>query len=658
MTTHIDPARKSRRGLALVLGVTACAALAYSSLVPSADAADSARSPAAPMSGRTALGVPGPVVFPLVTSADRRYLQDQNGQPFPILGRVSFSLASLNVSDYQTYLDDTAAKGFNAIELMLINRSGNNAPFDANGQLPFVNLLDGTAWNGSMASGVNPDFTTPNETYWQHIDGILDYARQKGILCFAFPSYAGYNGNLADGWMIPMVANGTTKMTSYGSWIATRYKAYPNIVWLLGGDAGTGDAVFTSSELAVEQAMLSGMQSVSGQLSTQFSATWKAPCIYTDQTDPTLKAAGTLQGAYDWPDPTSQCRRGYAYSPVMPAFLVEEPYDQEGPDGTGVDVFATQPVRRFQWWGWLSSIGGFVCGNGYVYRFVPGDWDTHLNTQGTLDMGRLNAFIKSIPWQTLVPSGLGGMKTLITAGGNNSGDSTYVAAAADPAGALLVAYVPPAHTGSITVDMTALSGPAQASWYNPTTAAYSLISPSIGNTGTYTFAPPGDNGSGYADWVLVLYALTAIPTPTPTSTPTLTPTPTQTPTPVATVYFAVTPCRLVDTRWPTGPLGGPALSAATPRTFAIANVCNVPSTAKAITVNVTVTLPSTAGDYRVFAADIPPPISTNINFRANQTRANNAILALSGDGLGRFTVEPDLTSGTSHLIVDVNGYFR
>ncbi len=75
-----------------------------------------------PPRGRTALGVPGPVVFPLVVSADRRYLQDQNGQPFPILGRASWSIISLTQADYKTYLDDTAAKGFNAIELPVINR--------------------------------------------------------------------------------------------------------------------------------------------------------------------------------------------------------------------------------------------------------------------------------------------------------------------------------------------------------------------------------------------------------------------------------------------------------------------------------------------------------------------------------------------------------
>ncbi len=145
-----------------------------------------------------------------------------------------------------------------------------------------------------------PDFTWPNETYWTQIDGLLTYAVTKGIVCFVFPSYVGYQGDPSEGWMADMVSNGTTKMTTYGAWIAARYKSYPNIVWMLGGDYGTSPNTFSASQLAVEQALLSGLKSVAGQQSTNFSAEWAGDSIYTTQTDATLKAAGTLQGAYTW----------------------------------------------------------------------------------------------------------------------------------------------------------------------------------------------------------------------------------------------------------------------------------------------------------------------------------------------------------------------
>ena len=182
--------------------------------------------------------------FPVKYSANKRYLVDQNGTPFPIMGRTAWFVTSLSVADYHTFVDDTAARGYNAIELHVVNHDprGNNPPFNGNGDRPFLNRLDGTTWNGSLSYGnINneaPDFTTPNEAYWSFVDGLLSYCESKGILVFLFPAYVGYAGG-DQGWMQEMVANGTTKMQSYGAWIATRYKNQKNLVWMMGGDMGT-----------------------------------------------------------------------------------------------------------------------------------------------------------------------------------------------------------------------------------------------------------------------------------------------------------------------------------------------------------------------------------------------------------------------------------
>jgi len=157
-----------------------------------------------------------------------------------MLGRAAWDLPKLSVSDYEMFLDDTAAKGFNAVEFEAIycDSRSNNRPFSGNGQLPFTKRLDGQAWTGSFSylniNNEAPDFTQPNESYWTHVDGLLSYAASRGLLCLLFPSYAGYNAQLGEGWMQVMVANGGTKMTTYGRWVANRYKTYSNIVWMLG----------------------------------------------------------------------------------------------------------------------------------------------------------------------------------------------------------------------------------------------------------------------------------------------------------------------------------------------------------------------------------------------------------------------------------------
>ena len=72
-------------------------------------------------------------------------------------------------------------------------------------------------------------------------------------------------------------------------------------------------------------------------------------------------------------------------------------------------------------------------------------------------------------------SGLNGMKTLITSGGSTDSSTDYVAAAATPDGTLFIAYIPPDHTGSITVDMTVLKENIKAYWYDPTNGISTAI---------------------------------------------------------------------------------------------------------------------------------------------------------------------------------------
>ena len=120
-------------------------------------------------------------------------------------------------------------------------------------------------------------------------------------------------------------------------------------------------------------------------------------------------------------------------------------------------------------------------------------------------MSRLNGFVKSVEWWKLTPSGLNGMPTLITNADNVDTAATYVSASAAKDGSLLVAYIPPAHSGSINVNMSVLSDKADAQWFDPTSAKYIPVqAAAFNNKGTQSFTPPGKNSTGENDWVLVL----------------------------------------------------------------------------------------------------------------------------------------------------------
>lgn len=121
-------------------------------------------------------------------------------------------------------------------------------------------------------------------------------------------------------------------------------------------------------------------------------------------------------------------------------------------------------------------------------------------------------------------------------------------------------------------------------------------------------------------------------------------------------FFTLAPCRVIDTRDPAGTYGGPALQGGAPRNFPLFGRCGVPAGARAVAANITVIGPASAGFLTVGPTGVTLQTST-LNFAAGATRANNAVLALTGNPLGSLTVQASL-SGTTNLALDVVGYFQ
>jgi hypothetical protein len=130
-------------------------------------------------------------------------------------------------------------------------------------------------------------------------------------------------------------------------------------------------------------------------------------------------------------------------------------------------------------------------------------------------------------------------------------------------------------------------------------------------------------------------------------------------------FFSVTPCRIVDTRGPTGVTGGPALASGSTRNFPISlapAACGVPNTAKAAVLNVTLVSPSLDGFLSIWPFGTTPPLVSTINAAAGEPAiANGAIVPLT-------TTDPNfnisliygtaVSGGTAHVILDVTGYFQ
>ena len=123
-----------------------------------------------------------------------------------------------------------------------------------------------------------------------------------------------------------------------------------------------------------------------------------------------------------------------------------------------------------------------------------------------------------------------------------------------------------------------------------------------------------------------------------------------------TSFFTLTPCRMLDTRDPPGPYGGPAIAAGADRNLTLLGRCGVPPGAIALSVNATVIQPASAGFLTLYPGGTAAPLASSLNYRAGQIRANNAVLTLGpGDNLAVHCGQP---TGTTHFVLDVNGYFQ
>ena len=112
-------------------------------------------------------------------------------------------------------------------------------------------------------------------------------------------------------------------------------------------------------------------------------------------------------------------------------------------------------------------------------------------------------------------------------------------------------------------------------------------------------------------------------------------------------FKTVAPCRIYDSR------DDEPLTAGTPRDIQIADLCSVPPSVAAVSINITVVVPSANGRLTVYPGTTEPDTST-LNFLAGQNRANNALVGVLG---GLLRVNASMAGGgTTHVVIDVNGY--
>lgn len=121
-------------------------------------------------------------------------------------------------------------------------------------------------------------------------------------------------------------------------------------------------------------------------------------------------------------------------------------------------------------------------------------------------------------------------------------------------------------------------------------------------------------------------------------------------------FIPVTPCRLVDTRpseGKTGAFGPPLLGAGTVRDIPVpTGSCNIPSNARAYSVNATVVPRRPLSFLTLYPAGQPRPNVSTLNAFEGQIIANAAVVPAGTNGVVSVYATDD-----TDLILDINGYF-
>lgn len=376
--------------------------------------------------------------FPLKISASGRYLEDQGGKPFFLNGDAAWSIvvqATYAEADY--YLTDRAARGFNAILVNLIDHQfGDRAPANIAGSKPFTGR----------------PFATPNEVYFAYADSVIARASQLGMVVLLFPIYLGY-GCGDQGWCAEVKSASIEDMRKWGRYVGGRYKQYPNIIWVIGGDTDP--------------------EPVRSKVDGMVAALREADSVYPDRLITTHSERAT-QATTHWPQSWVTLNNIYTTwvgtldiadlafnrTPVMPFFLIEGSYENE-------KATTSRQIRLEAYRTILRGGCGHVFGNCPIWGFGTSaakcgrDWKSQLGGPGSRSMIHCANLFLCVDWTKLTPDRAG---AIVTAGADTGAVTATFAYASDSS--VIVGFLPSRR--AVTINPSSIrSDSILVWWYDP-----------------------------------------------------------------------------------------------------------------------------------------------------------------------------------------------
>ncbi len=405
---------------------------------------------------------PRRAVFPLAVSSNGHYLEDQEGVPFFVHGDTPWSLThNLTFEEAVAYLDDRRTRGFNSLIVSAPDAYGpdgqHDYPPDRYGHQPFL----------------DDDLTRPDESYWEHVDRVVEKTEEEGFLVFFFPIYLGC---CDDGYLGLLQKNGVDRAGQYGRWIGARYRERKNLIWVHGGDRIPDEA---RREV---KAVRDGIADAAPEM--LHTVHW-APEI--DPWAPFGEDWVDLYTAYTYGPVAERVGRVRSHLPAKPVILIETHYEDDFGRKTADDI------RKFPYQAVLAGAAGDFFGNRPLW-FCGTDWKKALNSPGSYYLSLAGDFFRSRPWQKLEPDIEG---RLVQSSSEARAADRRIQSAISETGDFALVYLPSGEP--VTVDVSAISAARIQLWWFDPRNGLALNAGNRDSSSLIELTPPSRD-----DWALVI----------------------------------------------------------------------------------------------------------------------------------------------------------
>jgi Protein of unknown function (DUF4038)/Putative collagen-binding domain of a collagenase len=456
----------------------------------------------------------------MTLSADRTHLVNTfTNKPVFISGDTAYNLVTQPASDadVEAYLSNRQAKGINLIWVGLVDATNHgkgvhlpgSSPGEGNTQ---TNAHGDSPWNGGA------DFTGMETAtaYWDHVDDVLKRASAHGITVLAGTAFTGTFDKCDFPYYRSMMATPDAALRAYGAFLGGRYKSYPNVIWLLGGDANVklcGSNLAKKIDdiargiLSADSRHLMAIEATNGVWGEASTTSWSSSTFGPDNpsgwlTLGTIYPKGTpdIDFSAEIEQIVFQSATEIAASPFVPFFSVEDSYEYEPWSG---HAYNAQQLRQQAYTEVLSgAILGRLFGSAGVWPFGAGccqygsKWKAAMDHPASFDQQRVGQLFRSREHWKLVPDT---SHSVVTAGFGSG--STLAVTARTSDGQTIIAYVPNGNRTTLTVDMEKITSnvhQAAGWWFNPASGLTKRLG-TFANSGKRDFTAPDTQ-----DWVLVI----------------------------------------------------------------------------------------------------------------------------------------------------------